>query len=244
MKEKKIGKRIKREIITWIFPVRCPMCDIIIGGQKITCCNQCQKQLPYIKSPRCMKCGKAINNEEKEYCADCISKKHLFYQGIALWSYQKDVKQAVYRFKYKNRREYGIYFAEEILKRYYHQIKGWNADGIVPVPLYKKRHKKRGFNQAELISQVLGSYLNLPVYGNLVSRIKNTKPQKELNDKERQKNLKNAFKISKNSVELKRVIIVDDIYTTGATVDAVAMHLLNAGAERVYVIALCIGKGY
>lgn len=244
MKKRKVGKNIKDEVMTWFFPVKCPMCDQTTGQKKIGCCSKCQKQLPYTKNPRCMKCGKSIGDEEKEYCTDCASKKHVFQRGIALWSYQKDVKNALYRFKYKNRREYGIYFAEEIIKKYYYQMKEWNADGIVPVPLHKKRFRKRGYNQAELIANVLGRYLCLPVYADLVSRIKNTKPQKELNHKERQKNLKNAFKINRNSVKLKRVVVVGDIYTTGATVDAVAVQLLKAGVERVYVVTLCIGKGY
>ena len=175
---------------------------------------------------------------------DCQKQSHVFTKGIALWSYDEQVRKAVYRFKYKNRREYAGYFGEELIKRYGRQMRGWDADAVIPVPLHKKRLKRRGFNQAELIAKEIGRRLEVPVEPDMVFRIVNTRPQKELNEKERHKNLKNAFKISKNVVKLKKIILVDDIYTTGATADAIARLLLRAGVEKIYVVILCIGKGY
>ena len=86
--------------------------------------------------------------------------------------------------------------------------------------------------------------LGIPVRKGILLRTKNTKPQKELNDMDRKKNLENAFKIGKNVVKLSKVILIDDIYTTGSTIDACAAVLLRSGIEEVYYVALSIGTGY
>lgn len=231
-------------ILDMIYPPKCLVCDALLAPGEDGCCCECAKKLPFIETPCCLKCGKPISSEEEEYCMDCQNQSHVFTKGVALWSYDERVRQVVYRFKYKNRREYAGYFGKELIKRYERQMKSWEADAVIPVPLHKKRLRKRGFNQAELIAKEAARYIGVPVKPDLAVRIKNTRPQKELNEKERHKNLKSAFKISKNVVKLKRVILVDDIYTTGATVDAIAQLLLKAGIEKVYVVALCIGKGY
>lgn len=191
-----------------------------------------------------MKCGKQLMDEETEYCMDCVKKKHYFTQGIALWSYHDIIKQSVYRFKYKNKREFADFYAKEIAKRYEDIIRIWNADCLIPVPMYKRKMRKRGYNQAEVLTDAIAGCLNIPVHKNILVRTRNTLPQKALNDKERQKNLKNAFKIQENSVKLKKIILVDDIYTTGSTVDAIAECFLAAGTEAVFVITLSIGQGY
>ena len=90
---------------------------------------------------------------------------------------------------------------------------------------------------------VLGKELNIPVRDEIVTRVRATSPQKQLNGKERQNNLKNAFKIVQNDVKLNTVVVVDDIYTTGATMDAVAKCLKDAGVGKVYCISLTVGRG-
>lgn len=227
-----------------LYPQKCPICNKIMGTGQCICCDTCEKELPFIGETRCLQCGKPVDDEETQYCMDCIKKEHIYCQGIALWYYDYRIRQAVYRFKYKNRREYVSYFGKEIVRRYAKQIKVWNAQALIPVPLHKSRYRQRGFNQAQLLAEEISRFIHVPVYTSLVVRSKATKPQKELNEKERQKNLKNAFKINENSVKLKRVVLVDDIYTTGSTVDTIAQLLHGAGIEQVYVISLCIGKGY
>ncbi len=241
---RKIRRQAREVVLAGLYPVKCPFCGKRTGGVQVQACPSCRRRLPFINGPRCFRCGKPVNSGEIEYCMDCTKESHYFTQGISLWSYDQSVKQAVYRFKYKNQRCYGAYFGKEIIRQYYNQIRAWNADAIIPVPIHKNRYRQRGYNQAELIAQSISPYIRVPVETNLVERIKNTKPQKELNDKERQKNLKNAFKINENSVKLKKVIIVDDIYTTGATVDVIAELLLHGGISDIYVITLCIGRGY
>lgn len=237
-------KQTKEAVLSVLYPVKCPFCGKLTGTKDVTACKACTRKLPFIKEPRCYKCGKPVGEEEAEYCMDCMKKKHFFTQGISLWSYDATVKKAVYDFKYRNQRCFAGYFVKELMKHCGQQIQAWDAQAIIPVPVHKKRYRQRGFNQAELLAWELSAYIGVPVDTRLVIRTKNTKPQKELNDKERQKNLKNAFKINGNSVKLKKVIIVDDIYTTGTTVDVVSELLLRVGITGIHVITLCIGKGY
>ena len=103
--------------------------------------------------------------------------------------------------------------------------------------------RSRGYNQAQLVAAELSKLTGIPIYDNVVRRVRKTLPQKELTAQERQNNLKKAFNISADVVKLNKTILVDDIYTTGSTLDAVALELKRHGVETVYFITLCIGEG-
>lgn len=235
--------------ITEIFyPDRCPVCEKIIphmpGESKMIICEKCNGKLHYIKSPRCLKCGKQIYSENEEFCSDCKRVEHFFEQGIGAFGYDDNIKESMYRFKYSNQREYATFYADAIIRRYEHMIRRWGVEVIIPVPMYKYKELLRGYNQAELIANELGKNLNIQVNSNILKRIRKTKPMKELNDEERIKNLQNAFKISQNIVEYKKILLVDDIYTTGATIDECSRLLLDAGASKIYFACACIGNGF
>ena len=99
-------------------------------------------------------------------------------------------------------------------------------------------------NQAEVFARALGQELGIPVDANVVKRNRETMPQKCLNNRQRQKNLKNAFQLTENIVKYKEILLVDDIYTTGSTMDAVAETLLAGGACNIYYICISIGEGF
>ncbi len=115
---------------------------------------------------------------------------------------------------------------------------------IVPVPLHPRRRRKRGYNQAEILAKELGKLLHVPVNAKAVLRVRDTKPQKILNDRLRRKNMKGAFAAGKSLEGAKRVLVIDDIYTTGNTVSAVAETLKKAGVQKVYFLTISIGQGY
>ena len=160
-----------------------------------------------------MICGKQLDDETLEVCGDCREKRHDFIRGVAAFAYTKEIKQSMYRFKYDGQRDYAFFYADTLFKLRGHIIAGWKPDVVVPVPLHKKRYIKRGYNQAALLAYRLGEQLGIPVDEKLISREKNTLPQKELNDKERTKNTKNAFHVNTNIVKYKKVLLIDDIYT-------------------------------
>lgn len=237
------------DIVSIFYPRRCPGCDEILKYNKGKICDLCKPKLKFISEPRCMKCGKQIEKLEEEYCFDCRNKKHNYKKGIALLSHTGIVRKSIYSIKYNNKREYVDFYVEEIIKRYKNEIESWGCNVIIPIPLHKKKALSRGFNQAEVIAKKLSKGLGIPMDKRTLLRVKNTLPQKELNDIQRKKNLKNAFKINRNrrqkSKELfKKIILVDDIYTTGSTIDACAKVLLDNGFKEVYYISLSIGTGY
>jgi len=224
-----------------LFPARCPVCDNVVPGWDEGICSECLKSIRYVELPRCLKCGKHIEEEAKEFCTDCDERKHYYKQGRALF-YYKDIAKAIYRYKYKGRKAYARVFGREMVYFLGDYINSLRAEAIIPVPLYKRKVRRRGYNQATLLAKILGETLNIPVYENLVIRNRNTKPLKLLNPEERLNNLKKAFILMENGVKLKRVIIVDDIYTTGSTIDTIAKLLLERGIEEVYFVALAIGE--
>ncbi len=239
-KLRRIIRRVDRAVLDFLFPPRCPFCDRVVLPEEGVC-PACRKKLRPVKEPVCMKCGKPLSDQRKEYCADCVKQSRSFAQGKALWIYKEEVKTSIYRFKYQNKREYGKTYAAEMAKRYGGWIRSKKIQAIVPVPLHKNRRKQRGYNQAEVLAKELGEILNLPVRADLLERVRDTSPQKTLNNRERKNNLKKAFKTTENIVQLKYILAVDDIYTTGSTLHAVAEALLEAGAKEVY--ACCVGIG-
>lgn len=229
-------------IVNLLYPRRCPVCDepVPVGEELI--CDRCRKDIRYIKQPRCKKCGKHIEDVTRIFCIDCEKNKHYFDYGYALYDYQS-MKNSVYRFKYQNRREYAAFYAKDIYEHLGSQIQTMEAQAFIPVPLHADKLKQRGYNQAELITKELSKLTGIPNCSNLIKRVRKTVPQKELDAAGRQNNLKKAFNITSDVVKLNKTIVVDDIYTTGTTIDAVTQILRQQGVRNVFFITLCIGEG-
>lgn len=178
---------------------------------------------------------------------DCIRHPKNFEKGMGLCVYKEPVIHSLAAIKYKNQREFAEYYIGEIRKRKGKQLKNLCPDVIVPVPLYPGKRRRRGFNQAELFAKGISEILNCPVEKNLVKRVKETKASKNLNPQERKKNLRHAFEGSKKYYEKigkpKTALIVDDIYTTGATAEGVAEALKKTGVQKVYVFCIAVGTG-
>ncbi len=230
-----------------ILPPACPVCGQpkhYYNGRRIDICRSCQDAVSYVKEPVCLKCGKPVKSDEQEFCTDCSRHEHSYDQAAAVYEYSSAVKNSIYRFKYHNKREYADVYAKEMMKACGHMIKMWNPDAIIPVPVHSSRLRSRGYNQAQLIAVQLGRLSGIPVDDVSLLRVKKTAPMKELGNSERIKNLQNAFQVNGKVVIYSKVLIVDDIYTTGATFDACAKALKDAGVQRVYGISLCVGDGF
>ncbi|MCR5756028.1 MAG: ComF family protein [Acetatifactor sp.] len=222
------------------FPYRCPVCDEPVPiGQDI--CPECIRQVQFLLPPWCMKCGKKLQ-DEGVLCFDCQRLERKFVRGRSLYEYDSVVK-SIYRMKYAGRREYAGYYGREMAKYLGEFIRQVNPDGIVPIPLHRSRERTRGYNQAELLAKSMGKCLGIPVYPDYLVRIKNTRPLKTQNPEERQNNLKKAFIIGRNDVKLKQIVLVDDIFTTGSTIDEATVTLLGSGVQKVYFVTLSSGSG-
>lgn len=149
----------------------------------------------------------------------------------------------MYQFKYHNKRRYGQVFAKELAEQFGNQIKKWGIEAVIPVPLHPARRRKRGYNQAEILAGELGRIMSLSVDTDAVVRLRNTKAQKQLDDREREQNLMGAFGVRSDWKKVPKVLLVDDIYTTGNTIHRVAKVLKKAGVEKVYFLTISIGQG-
>lgn len=231
-----------------LFPPRCPFCDEVLFSSVFLppelVCAACRSKPEYVQEPVCKKCGKPLDDERQEYCYDCAGRKHDFVQGKALWVHGGAVRESIYRFKYHGRQEYACYYGRELVRVYGGWIKRCGIEGIVPIPLSKRRMRQRGFNQALLVAREVGRQTGIPVYERLLVRVRDTRAQKELNDEERKINLKKAFKTTANKVQLKHILLIDDIYTTGSTMQEAAGELRRSGAKDIYCLSISIGRGY
>ena len=156
------------------------------------------------------------------------------------------MKHIILKIKYDNKREYIEGFAKLMAIRYEKFIKVSNIDCIIPVPLHSSRKKMRGFNQDTLTVfftlQRQSKYLDLPVFFDCLCRVKKTKDQKGLNRTERLHNLDNAFMVRDLPPNIKNILIVDDVYTTGTTIEKCAKVLKDSGINKIYFLTICTGS--
>ncbi len=255
--------KILRLMLNVPFPRRCPYCDDATSPFGAYICKDCKRGFKIASPNRCFKCGKPLygRDENKEFCFDCSVTPHFFDRGYSLFDY-KSAAKSIYRFKYTGRKEYAEFYARCFAgfyaeEKYGLRIKsalnksdicgifayGKRIEALIPVPLHEDKKRSRGYNQAELFARELSKISGTPVRSDLVFRTKATSPQKGLGAVMRRENLKNAFNIRSNDVSLGNVAVVDDIYTTGSTVDAVSALLRAKGAENIHVFTLAIGVG-
>lgn len=189
-----------------------------------------------------------MSSQEGEFCLDCQGKEKTFEYGYALWVYDRTMQASISRFKYQGRKEYAEYYAREPYQQYGTWMQKIGVQALVPVPVHRNRYRERGYNQAELIARKLGVLAGIPVREKILIRSRDTLPQKDLSEKERRKNLWDAFQVKNCAEELNQisecVILIDDIYTTGNTLEACSKVMKEAGVQRIYFLCVCIGKGF
>jgi len=231
-----------------LYPRRCPICADIAMPKGNLACDICRERLTYVGEPYCMKCGKPIDSFEKEYCYDCTHKRHHYVRGRALFVYDDVMRKSIAGFKFHGKKEYARFYVDEMCRGLGEYIRYIAPDYILPIPIHKSKLRTRGFNQAELLARGLGKRLSIPVLPKLLIRNRKTAPQKELSDVERLRNLEKAFGLDKRALRsmagVRRVMLVDDIYTTGSTIEACTKLLMAHGFNEIYFISVCIGKGY
>ncbi len=230
-----------------IYPRRCPVCDGLIGAFEKDALRlihtDCDRKVRRIKGSTCAKCGKLLDagHEDDEYCRDCSTIRHLFDRGFSVFEY-RSISGSIYRFKYMGRQEYAAFYAREAQKLLGQKLRRLGVDAIIPVPMYEDKEIKRGYNQAQVLAQEVSRELGIPCFDNVIRRVRNTQPMKELDARGRRNNLKKAFIIAKNDVKFKCILIIDDIYTTGSTIDEIAHEFRVAGVRKVYFLTLAIGQ--
>lgn len=234
-----------QRILDMIYPQECPVCEKILEEQierKMHVHRSCLKRLKRIKEPMCKRCGKPVASFRQEYCFDCSKRKMNYETGHSLWIYDQWSSASIFRYKYGGKRSYADFYGEALGYFYGEWVQSLHVQQLIPVPISRQKMRIRGFNQSELLAEKLGRQLMLPVNASGLIRIHSTAPQKELGKVERENNLKNAFKANgKYLREIRRVLLIDDIYTTGSTVNYCAGALRQAGVEKIWFLTLCSG---
>jgi ComF family protein len=226
-----------------LYPRHCPVCDRLLAGDEPYICRKCAGKVKWIRGPVCMKCGRPLDAENKEYCDNCRRRSHLYERNLAPFVYGNEIQTSIMRFKYGGRAEYAAFYAKAITVFGSRQLEMWKPQMIIPVPVHTKRYIRRGYNQAGALAEQLSKLLDVPVGEGLVCRTRNTRPQKGQTPSGRRRNLQGAFCLVKGARLPERILIVDDIYTTGTTVDTLAGVLLAGGARKVWSASVSIAPG-
>ncbi len=233
-----------------LYPPRCPLCGEILSLKEGKVHQACCRKLLRVREPLCKRCGKPLTpgaGEQREWCMDCLRSRHRhgksFDQGRALWLYSGDIQKSILDYKYKGMKSYTDFYAEEAVNRWGRWIRSKNPQMLIPVPLHPRKKRIRGYNQAELLAKSIGKRMEIPVGTDILYRKRWTEPQKAVSGQERRHNLAKSMEIRHLPENLRRVLLIDDIYTTGSTMEACAGILKKNGVEEVCFLTLCIGYG-
>ena len=230
--------KLLNKILDLLYPndIACMFCDEdIFDGDKHLTCSSCKQKLPFLQEKVCKRCGTSINSMAN-YCDRCQTLSHVFEKARAVFEYKDQVVKVLRNLKFHNAKYFAKPLAVYLADLY---KKEFDCDIIVPVPMYKDNYKKRGYNQAELLATNLADLVKVEINTTNLIKVIKTKSQVELDYKQRQQNLKNVFNVvDKSLFANKNILIVDDLFTTGATVDNCAKALLKAGAAKVCVITV------
>lgn len=230
-------------LLDLLYPRCCPVCGRIVLPKGALICPSCIPKLSRLKGPLCRKCGKEVVSSTVEYCYDCTRYKRSFRRGMAVYNYNEAASRSMARIKYKNKREYLDFYGAVMSRCLGPSICRLAPQALVPVPVHPSRLRKRGFNQAEELARRLSASTGIPVLTDCLIRSRRTMPQKALGPAERLKNLQEAFSLAYIPSGLERVMLVDDIYTTGSTAEACTRILMAAGIKEVTSAVIFIGAG-
>jgi ComF family protein len=214
-----------------------------------SCCPDCLKDFAAISLPICECCGIMFKGREDDnhLCGECLMQPKKFRMARAAMAYDHQLMAVIHRFKYAGKTQLARPLGRLILGVYLRHWQNEKVDLILPIPLHPKKMRRRGFNQSYLlidswksISKPMADELSLiPVKTDVLVRTKATLPQAGLGRQQRLHNIKGAFKVRiPEKVHGKKVLLVDDVYTTGATVNECARMLLKAGAQVVDVLTV------
>jgi len=240
---------LAKKLLSNLFPSRCLLCQKTVispsANENIEICPECLTGLPY-NEVSCRRCAVPLvaEVEARVLCGRCIKKLPAFDYAYSPLHYEDDVIRLMRQFKFREKITFSRTLGEIMLDCW--KVKEMKSDDIgapdkldylLPVPLHKSRMRQRGFNQSIELARVIAKKLNIPIEYDAVSRVRSTSSQTGLNVLQRRKNIKGAFKVAQK-ISAKHVLIIDDVMTTGSTVNELASILKKAGVEQVGVLCL------
>lgn len=234
--------RLWQQLLAFLFPAVCLGCQRLADseGFDLALCDTCRSRLRPLSSGYCSACGRSLAAEplpDGFLCGDCRRRTPAIDRFVAGWSYEPPFDRVVHGLKYRRLDFLGPQLAKELCSRLSHQLR--EVEVVVPVPLHWRRRLSRGYNQAEEIARPLARQLGLPLH-RVVKRIRATPPQTRFGRRQREDNLARAFSVRPGArLDGGRLLLVDDVATTGSTLAASARCLKEAGAS--HIVALVAG---
>ncbi len=218
----------------WLFPPRCVGCGKV--GARF--CAQCMAAAPRLNPPLCVRCGQELDPPAADgLCPRCRRRPPAFFAARAWAHMEGSVQRAVHRLKYRRDLGLGEALARPLLALA--EETGWAIESVLPVPLSPSRRRQRGYNQAALLAYPVALGLGVPYLGKALIRARETRSQVGLSVAERWANVAGAFHtVQPEAIAGKTLLLIDDVMTTGATLDAAAQALLAAGARQVFALTV------
>lgn len=235
-------RELLNDVSNIIFPPQCLFCADIINPQgSQVFCSLCRKKIRFITDSFCPVCGAPFLDSPAgiHICGNCLENKPYYNRARAVACFETVIMDAIHKFKYGHSISTGNALGIFMAGFSFPDIDFSEHPLLIPVPLHIKRLRERGFNQSLLLARELGKKHKLPVNFSLLKRCKFTLTQTGLNKAAREKNIKGAFVVAdRKKVAGNKFILIDDVYTTGSTVNECAKVLLKAGAQEVTVLTL------
>ena len=217
-----------------LYPRRCAVCDGLLGIKEQYVCAKCAADVSPCTDSRCVICGRFTKKKKNIICEECRQIQHAFDIAFAPFAYEGKIRSSLLRFKYNARPEYAAFFADEIFKSSQKLILSMKADMIIHVPAHASRIRERGYDQAYLIAKRLSVLTGIPCAKKILIRRKKTPALSKLGAKERRAAVRGAFDLTAQPP--KKIILVDDIFTTGATADEISALLKMSGCREICVL--------
>lgn len=231
-----VVKQLLHALLDVILPPLCHICHSFIpNAGKLHICPACRDGLPLVAAPLCPICGISFIGAGGDHlCGACLTHPPHFDSARAHFLYEGAIRELIHSFKYNYHTQLRNPLAHLALEGMRGFLTDCEPHLIVPVPLHCSRLRQRGFNQAVLLGRVISSQLSLPMLPEALARTRQTEPQIKLSSTERRLNVKGAFKVNRaDHIAGKRILLLDDVMTTGSTMNECAKELKKAGAEVV-----------
>lgn len=232
-----------RWVVNLVFPPLCPVCKTRLDRkeQDLIICHTCRTAIRPVSPPVCPRCGLPVpaGDGEGYLCGSCLQERWYFDIHRTSGLYEGVLKEAIHRFKYGGVFPLAKAFGDLLQPTLKTLCQDYSVDVMIPVPLHIRRLRERGFNQALLLIKELNKRFGIPYEERILKKVTDTPVQSALKKNERRKNLRGAFEVQDQAaIAGKAVVLVDDVYTTGATVNECSRALLKAGAARVAVLTV------
>ena len=231
-------------VLTFLYPTQCRACETPLGLETVPyLCNACWAQMQFVEPPWCEMCGtpflSAASSCESEVCDECAKAPPRYGKLRTIAFYEASLRQAIHLFKFEKRTGLAKPLIQLMLEHLPDDCQIEDYDFILPIPIHKKRLRERGFNQSILLAQGIAKAKGVPIATDIFVRHKNTKAQSSLAGRERQENITGAFEVRKpDAISGKRLLLIDDVFTTGATIREAVKELWNADPGEIDVLTL------